>query len=96
MSQLDAATVQHIAKLSRIELDEIHTPTIQKELSSILDMVEQMQAVDTDGIQPMSHPMDATQRLRTDAVTELNQRDALMANAPEQQDGLFIVPKVVE
>lgn len=96
MSQLDAATVQHIAKLARIELDETHTPTIQKELSSILDMVEQMQAIDTDGIQPMSHPMDATQRLRTDVVTEPNQRDALMANAPEQQDGLFIVPKVVE
>lgn len=96
MSQLDAATVQHIAKLARIELDDTHTPTIQKELSSILDMVEQMQAVDTDGIQPMSHPMDATQRLRTDEVTEPNQRDALMANAPEQQDGLFIVPKVVE
>ena len=96
MSQLDAATVQHIAKLARIELDETHTPTIQKELSSILDMVEQMQAVDTDGIQPMSHPMDATQRLRPDNVTETDQRDALMANAPEQQSGLFIVPKVVE
>ena len=96
MSQLDAATVQHIAKLARIELDETHTPTIQKELSSILDMVEQMQAVDTDGIQSMSHPMDATQRLRPDNVTETDQRDALMANAPEQQSGLFIVPKVVE
>ena len=96
MSQLDAETVQHIAKLARIELDETHTPTIQKELSSILDMVEKMQTVDTDGIQPMSHPMDSIQRLRADEVTELNQRDALMANAPEQQDGLFIVPKVVE
>lgn len=96
MSQLDAATVQRIAKLARIELDDTHTPIIQKELSSILDMVEQMQAVDTDGIQPMSHPMDATQCLRTDEVTEPDQRDALMADAPEQQDGLFIVPKVVE
>jgi aspartyl-tRNA(Asn)/glutamyl-tRNA(Gln) amidotransferase subunit C len=61
-----------------------------------LDLVDQLQAIDTDGVAPMSHPMQSTQRLREDEVTELNQREALQAVAPDIEEGLFLVPKVIE
>jgi aspartyl-tRNA(Asn)/glutamyl-tRNA(Gln) amidotransferase subunit C len=65
-------------------------------LSSVLDLVDQLQAVNTEGVEAMSHPMQATQRLREDEVTEINQREAFQAIAPETEDGLFLVPKVIE
>ena len=65
-------------------------------LGSVLELVDQLQAADTSGVDPMSHPLQATQRLRQDEVSELNQREALQTTAPDTEDGLFLVPKVIE
>jgi len=61
-----------------------------------LNLVEQMDAANVDDVEPMAHPQDAMQRLREDNVTEINQREKLMSNAPSTQDGLFLVPKVLD
>ncbi|MCK4710630.1 MAG: Asp-tRNA(Asn)/Glu-tRNA(Gln) amidotransferase subunit GatC, partial [Gammaproteobacteria bacterium] len=65
-------------------------------LSSILDLVDQMSAVNTDDVEPMAHPMDASQRLRADIVTETNQREKFQSVAPKTEDGLYLVPQVIE
>ena len=65
-------------------------------LSDILQLVEQMNSVDTEGVVPMSHPLEVNQRLREDKVTETNQRDEFQKTAPATQDGLYLVPKVIE
>lgn len=88
--------VRRIALLARIEITEEQAAATLKQLNDIFAMIEQMQKVDTDGVVPMSHPLGGVQRLRADAVTESDQRAALMKNAPARQDGLFLVPRVVE
>ena len=93
---LDSNDVGNIANLARLAIEDKDVPEYQKNLNSILDLVAQMQAVDTDNVEPMAHPMDAVQRLRADEVTETNQREALQAVAPNVEDGLFLVPKVIE
>jgi aspartyl-tRNA(Asn)/glutamyl-tRNA(Gln) amidotransferase subunit C len=65
-------------------------------LTGILELIEQMQAVDTKGIEPMSHSQDVTQRLRDDVVTETNQRELYQSIAPAVEEGLYLVPKVIE
>lgn len=98
---LTLSDVKRIANLSRLELtDDQATPTLEK-LNGILALAEQMQAVDTSGITPLSHPLATIEpvlalRLREDAVTEQNHRDAYQQSAPSVQDGLFLVPKVIE
>ncbi len=67
-----------------------------RELSTILDLVAQMDAVETGGVLPMAHPLEMAQRLREDLVTEENRRDSYQANAPAVENGLFLVPKVIE
>lgn len=67
-----------------------------RNLSNILDLVDQLSAVDTTGVEPMAHPLDMTQRLREDVVTETNHREKYQAVAPEVEDGLYLVPKVIE
>lgn len=93
---LDSTDVGNIANLARLAIEEKDVPEYQKNLNNILDLVAQMQAVDTDNVEPMAHPMDAVQRLRADEVTETNQREALQAVAPNVEEGLFLVPKVIE
>lgn len=93
---LDSKDVKNIANLARLALDDQQIEQYRTDLSNILDLVEQMNAVDTDDVQPLAHPTDAVQRLRADVVTESNQREKYMANAPAQEQGLFLVPKVVE
>lgn len=93
---LDRSDVKSIADLARLAISDENIDKYSTELSSILDLVEQMNAVDTDGVQPLAHPTDAVQRLRADVVTESNNREKYMANAPAQEEGLFLVPKVVE
>lgn len=88
--------VQHIALLARLSLDEKDIDDMVEKLSSIVDFVDQLQAAPTDDVVPMAHPMDMTQRLRADAVTEGNERDKIQQNAPSVQDGLYLVPKVLE
>lgn len=93
---LNRDDVEKIAHLARLEISEGDIPQTMSNLSSILDLVEQMQAVDTKNVVPMAHPLDTTQRLRTDAVTEENVRDNFQQCAPQTEAGLYLVPKVIE
>ena len=88
--------IEQVAWLARIQLEDSEKEALEGKLSDILGMVDQLQAADTDGITPMAHPLDATQRLRPDDVTETNKRERFQAVAPETQDGLYLVPRVVE
>ena len=93
---LEKSDVEKIAHLARLAIDEKDVPEYAKNLSNILDLVEQMGSVNTDDVTPMAHPLDATQRLRADEVTETNQRDHFQKVAPNVEDGLYLVPKVIE
>ena len=88
--------VRKVAHLARLAIDETELDRYVKELSSILNLVQQMDAIDTNGIEPMAHPLDMTQRLRPDKVTETNQRELLQSVAPLVEDGLYLVPRVVD
>jgi aspartyl-tRNA(Asn)/glutamyl-tRNA(Gln) amidotransferase subunit C len=92
--------VRRIARLARLELAPAEVQPVAGRLNRILGLIEQMSAVDTQGIEPMAHPLDAQlpqgQRLRADLVSEADRRDAYQAVAPATQDGLYLVPKVIE
>jgi aspartyl-tRNA(Asn)/glutamyl-tRNA(Gln) amidotransferase subunit C len=93
---LDNAQVIKIAHLARLSISEEETASYAKDLSSIFELVEKMNTANVDGVSPMAHPLNMTQRLRIDEVTETDQRDALLANAPASENNLFLVPKVIE
>ncbi|MDP2247998.1 MAG: Asp-tRNA(Asn)/Glu-tRNA(Gln) amidotransferase subunit GatC [Nitrosomonadales bacterium] len=93
---LNTSDVKRIAHLARIEINDAEAEATLQKLSGILGLIEQMQAVDTTGITPMSHSQDVTQRLREDVVTKTNQRDEFQKNAPATENGLYLVPKVIE
>lgn len=93
---LSSSDVKRIAHLARIEINDDEAEAYLQKLSGILGLIEQMQAVDTTGITPMSHSQEVTQRLREDVVTEANQRELFQANAPAVKNGLYLVPKVIE
>ena len=93
---LERSDVEKIAHLARLGLTESEIPQTTATLNNILGLIDAMQAVDTTGIEPLAHPLEATQRLRADTVTEQNQRDAYQAVAPAVESGLFLVPKVIE
>jgi aspartyl-tRNA(Asn)/glutamyl-tRNA(Gln) amidotransferase subunit C len=93
---LDKTQVEKIAHLARLQIDPADIPKYATNLSNILDLVAQMDAVDTEGVTPMAHPTEAVQRLRDDQVTETDQRDHFQAIAPQVENGLYLVPKVIE
>ena len=93
---LDRTDVDKIAHLARLQIEEQDAPEYAQNLSNILDLVDQMQAIDTTNVLPMAHPLDAVQRLRSDLVTEEKQRELLQSVAPAVENGLFLVPKVIE
>jgi aspartyl-tRNA(Asn)/glutamyl-tRNA(Gln) amidotransferase subunit C len=93
---LDNETVHNIARLARLKIEDSEVEKYRSEISNILDLVTQMQAVDTTGIEPMTHPFDATMRLRADEVTESDQREKYQAIAPNAERGLYLVPKVID
>jgi aspartyl-tRNA(Asn)/glutamyl-tRNA(Gln) amidotransferase subunit C len=88
--------VKRIAYLARIAIDDIEAAAVLKQLSGIFTLIEQMQAVDTTGIEPMSHAQDVVLRLRDDAVTESDQHELFQSVAPQVEGGLYLVPKVIE
>jgi len=88
--------INQIAHLARLKIDEKDIPKLKADLGNILSLVDQLQAVNTDDIIPMAHPMDAVQILRKDVVTETNNRDKYQKVAPNTEDGLYLVPKVIE
>jgi aspartyl-tRNA(Asn)/glutamyl-tRNA(Gln) amidotransferase subunit C len=93
---LERADVEKIAHLARLAIHDQDIPDYVRNVSKILDFVEQMNAVDTAGVTPMAHPLDATQRLRPDEVTETDQRSLFQSVAPQVEAGLYLVPKVIE
>jgi len=93
---LQRTDVEKIAHLARIALSEEDIPVYTRTLSDIFALVEQMNSIDTTGITPMAHPLDATARLRADEVSETNQRDLFQSIAPQVEAGLYLVPKVIE
>lgn len=88
--------VMRIAKLARIAVTEAEIDAVSGQLNEIFGLIKQMQAVDTDRVEPMAHPQDGCLRLRADAVTEPNRREAFLALAPQSEAGLFVVPRVIE
>ncbi len=88
--------VGHIAHLARLDLQAADVTAFTAKLNTVLGLIDQLQAVDTQGVAPMAHPLDATQVLRPDEVTETNQRDAYQAIAPAVEAGCYLVPRVVE
>jgi len=93
---LTSDDVKAIARLARLAIAEQDIPAYAKNLSSILDFVAQLDRVDTSTVQAMAHPLDMSQRLREDLVTEQVDRDRYQQNAPQVEAGLYLVPKVVE
>ena len=93
---LERSEVEKIAHLARLGLNEAEIPQTTATLNNILGLIDAMQAVDTRGVEPLAHPLETTQRLRADQVTEHNQRDAYQAIAPAVENGLYLVPKVIE
>jgi len=88
--------VLRIARLARIEVGEAEVDALRAELNGILALIDQMRAVDTTGIEPMSHPQAQSQRLREDRVSEPDQRERFQSIAPSVEDGLYLVPKVID
>jgi aspartyl-tRNA(Asn)/glutamyl-tRNA(Gln) amidotransferase subunit C len=88
--------VKRIARLARIEIDEVEAHTTQTQLNTIFDLIATMQAVDTGGVTPMAHAQEVYQRLRVDAVDEIDRHVACQAVAPAVENGLYLVPKVIE
>ena len=88
--------VYRIAELAHIGINEEAVQRMQAELNDIFKMIERIQAVDTEGVEPMMHPHDGVQRLREDKVVFGNNREENMKNAPEEFEGLFLVPQVIE
>ena len=88
--------IEKIAELARIRISGDQIGLVTQRITEILQMVDQLQAVDTQGIEPMANPLDATQRLRADVVTQSNHREAFQAIAPAVENGLYLVPKVID
>ena len=93
---LNKDDVHNIAHLARLAVDEADIPAYVQNLSNILALVEQMSAVDTSGVAPMAHPLEMAQRLREDVVSEGNLREHFQQHAPAVENGLYLVPKVIE
>ena len=92
----DKTEVEKVAQLARLQISNSEIDEVTGRITDILALIDQMQSVDTDAVEPLAHPLDLTQRLREDDVTEFNRRDELQLLAPEVEEGLYLVPKVIE
>ena len=93
---LDKSEVEKIAHLARLHISQADADEVTRRITDILALIDQMQAVNTDEVKPLAHPLDVVQRLRADEITETNQRDELQKLAPAAEDGLYLVPRVIE
>ena len=91
-----AINITHLCRLAQLALDENETRVVEDDLERIIRMVDQMQAIDTTGVEPLAHPVAGTQRLRPDEITETVDRERFQSIAPAVEDGLYLVPRVVE
>ena len=93
---LSLAEIRGIAQLARIEVSEAEVAALQQQLNGIFELIEQMRAVDTAGVEPMSHAVEVSQRLREDRVTDVDRHALYQSLAPRVEDGLYLVPKVLD
>ncbi len=93
---LDKEEIEKIAWLARLALDEDDILNYSRDLTNILSMIEQMNAIDTKNIEPLAHPLEINARLRDDAINETNQREKFQKLAPAVENGHYLVPKVIE
>ena len=93
---LSKRDVEHIAHLARLAVSEEESAEVTNKLSRIIELVDRLKQVDTTGVTPMAHPLNMAQRLRSDNVTEVDHRDEYQKNAPHAENGLYLVPRVIE
>ena len=93
---IDRADIEKLGELARIHISDENAQASAKSINDVLALVDQLQAVDTANIEPLANPLEARQRLRPDEVSEANRREAFQAIAPATEDGLYLVPKVIE
>lgn len=93
---IDSKEINDIAWLARLATDPAELDRYRRDMDNILELVRQMNGVDTDGVSPLAHPLEITARLRPDEVTETNQRERFQDIAPSVREGLYLVPKVIE
>jgi len=93
---IDRADIEKLGELARIHISDENAQASAKSINEVLALVDQLQAVDTANIEPLANPLGARQRLRPDEVSEANRREAFQAIAPATEDGLYLVPKVIE
>ncbi len=88
--------IAYISSLSKLKMEDIEIDNFTRQISDILEMIQQLEKINTDDIEPMAHPLNMSQRLRMDLVTEENQRDLYQENAVEFEQGFYKVPKVID
>jgi aspartyl/glutamyl-tRNA(Asn/Gln) amidotransferase subunit C (EC 6.3.5.-) len=93
---VNPSEIEKLANLARLKISDETIEETAKSITEVLALVDQLQAADTQGATPMAHPLDAIQRLRADNITEPNQREKFQQIAPATEDGLYLVPKVIE
>ncbi|MBR9910519.1 MAG: Asp-tRNA(Asn)/Glu-tRNA(Gln) amidotransferase subunit GatC [Gammaproteobacteria bacterium] len=93
---MDRSEIAKLAQLARIEISSSTVDEVAKSIGDVLALVDQLQAADTEGVAPMAHPLDAVQTLRADVVSESDQRELFQSIAPAAEQGLYLVPKVIE
>ncbi len=93
---IDKSDIEHLCNLSKLNLDDEEQSVFLSQMQSILDMIEELEEVDTGDIEPMAHPLKMTQRLRVDEVTEFNDRERYQKNTDFAEDGFYKVPKVID
>jgi aspartyl-tRNA(Asn)/glutamyl-tRNA(Gln) amidotransferase subunit C len=93
---IESSDIAKLAKLARIEINDAAAQEAAKSISDVLALVDQLQAINTDGVLPMAHPLDAVQKLRPDVISETNQRELFQSIAPATEAGLYLVPQVIE
>lgn len=93
---MDIATVKKVARLARIETNDAEAEIVRVKLENIMKFVEQLEEVDTTGIEPLSNVVDIKLRLREDKVDDGRQQSDVLANAPEAMEGFYVVPKIIE
>ncbi|MCI8946928.1 MAG: Asp-tRNA(Asn)/Glu-tRNA(Gln) amidotransferase subunit GatC [Lachnospiraceae bacterium] len=95
-NRISDETIEYVGVLAKLELSDEEREQAKRDMGRMLDYIDQMNALDTEGIEPMSHAFPVENVLREDMVTNGDMRDALLANAPEEKDGMFVVPRTFE
>jgi aspartyl-tRNA(Asn)/glutamyl-tRNA(Gln) amidotransferase subunit C len=93
---IDRADIEKLGELARIAITEENIEATTRSINEVLALVDQLQSANTDGVEPLANPLDATQRLRHDEISEINRRDDFQPLAPEAENGLYLVPKVID